>query len=515
ILIGGAWSTYSASLTESSAGVSFALPAAGTYQYVITDYVNGVTEAQASGSISFTAASSSISVGASVAGPGTVNSLSAGVTASETPIYNESGQIVGYTVTGSTVTVSWAVDSGVTSSSLKVLIGGAWQTYTPTVTESGTCSVSFAMPAAQTSQYIIADVAGGETEAQASGNIYFSGWNSGSAGSVSIQSESQLGGVGGFADLGNGNLGWTTGANSGDSVVFYYWTGSSWATAGVGTSGSYYYTNLSGLSGSYAFEIVYTASGAAAPYRVERGTVTINHSSTPASSSIGTPAQVGAVGGFENLGNGVFGWTTAKTSSSDSIVFHYKASGASSWAGTLAVSGSGPYSVNLSSLSGAIDYEVDYIASGATRPYAVGRGTVTVGTSTTAGSVSMGTPTPLGAVGGFKDLGNGVFGWTTVPNSGDTVGFSYYSSGTWKPLTVTAVSSGGNTYQSVNLSGLAAGSYAYEVTYSASGATEPYSFGRGTVTVGTSTAVSVPTQLTSISGFTSLGNGLFGWTTAP
>src|SRR6185437_12395715 len=335
ILIGGAWSTYSASLTESSAGVSFALPAAGTYQYVITDYVNGVTEAQGSGSISFTAASSSISVGASVAGPGTVNSLSAGVTASETPIYNESGQIVGYTVTGSTVTVSWAVDSGVTSSSLKVLIGGAWQTYTPTVTESGTCSVSFAMPAAQTSQYIIADVAGGETEAQASGNIYFSGWNSGSAGSVSIQSESQLGGVGGFADLGNGNLGWTTGANSGDSVVFYYWTGSSWATAGVGTSGSYYYTNLSGLSGSYAFEIVYTASGAAAPYRVERGTVTINHSSTPASSSIGTPAQVGAVGGFENLGNGVFGWTTAKTSSRDSIVFHYKASGASSWAGTL------------------------------------------------------------------------------------------------------------------------------------------------------------------------------------
>src|SRR6185437_9328240 len=100
--------------------------------------------------------------------------------------------------------------------------------------------------------------------------------------------------------------------------------------------------------------------------------------------------------------------------SGDTVVFRYKAFGASTWAGTLAVSGSSPsYSVNLSGLSGTIEYEVDYTASGATWPYKVGHGAVTIGTTTTPPIPSINTQTQIATVTGFASLGNGVLGWNT------------------------------------------------------------------------------------------------------
>src|SRR5262249_30359520 len=110
ILIGSTWTSYTPTTSESGTySVSFPLPAAGTYTYRITDLVNGATEAQRVGSVTFTAATSSTTLSNVAGSIGTVNSVTS-------------------SVSGSTVSVGWAVDAGVSSSSFAILIGGTWTT---------------------------------------------------------------------------------------------------------------------------------------------------------------------------------------------------------------------------------------------------------------------------------------------------------------------------------------------------------------------------------------------------
>src|SRR6185437_9824491 len=97
---------YGATLSESGVcSVSFTLPAAGTYQYRITDLVQGMTEAQATGSISFTAPVTSTSLNNTTATEGVVSNVSS-------------------SVSGSTVFVSWTPDIGGTNAVFGILIGG-------------------------------------------------------------------------------------------------------------------------------------------------------------------------------------------------------------------------------------------------------------------------------------------------------------------------------------------------------------------------------------------------------
>src|SRR6185312_10085881 len=120
-------------------------------------------------------------------------------------------------------------------------------------------------------------------------------------------------------------------------------------------------------------------------YLLGTGTLSVSTNTTvtnyPSAVSIGTPSNVSAVAGAADLGNGIFGWTTP-ANSGDTVVFKYKTTGATSWAGTLPITGA--YQVNLlaAGLSGSIEYEIDYTASGATQPYRVGTGEIAITTTT-------------------------------------------------------------------------------------------------------------------------------------
>src|SRR5262249_974710 len=52
--------------------------------------------------------------------------------------------------------------------------------------------------------------------------------------------------------------------------------------------------------------------------------------------------------------------------------------GAATWAGTLPVTGAYQVNLNTAGLSGTIDYEIDYTASGASQPYRVGAGKIAI-----------------------------------------------------------------------------------------------------------------------------------------
>jgi YD repeat-containing protein len=625
IFVGGSWVNYNATLTEGGVcTVSFPLPAAGTYQYRITDQVNAVTEAQGTGSISFTAATSNttttgsstpatpwytpipVSVSATVGtqGSGTINSSA---TPAQSPIYNESGQITDYTDYWSgtdSVTLNWlTLASGsytvniyyntaanstygitsVASSKSFSVSGGASGTFTwtdPSQVDSfahggissisyfqilqgstvvrdsrnagvTTTTVSWAAPSDSsfngalyyrvtgTSTYTLANatrvgsnfqVALSELTpttydfiAQTFQNTAESptdlsqatGQFSVGASSASIVSQSGTAAyLSGVAVSGN-TLTWAQAPNSGDTISVTLVGGSTYSLTPSTSNGTNYSASFYNIpSGTYSYTINYTNSGGTV-YRQGSGTVSITTTTTntPATSSMTAPAQLSTVSGFSDLGNGIFGWTTA-ANAGDTIVFHYKTHGATTWANTLPVSGSGPYSVNLNGLGSSIDYEIDYTASGAGQPYRVGSGTVTINVTNTAATANASAPTQLLPVSGFADQGNSVFGWTTAANAGDTIVFHYKTSGnsTWQN---TLPVSGSGPY-SVNLSGLS-GSIDYEVDYTASGAGQPYRVGRGTVvitrTVNDTATLSQPSNLLPVTGFSDLGNNVLGWTT--
>jgi len=596
ILIGGTWTTYSASLTESGAcSVSFPLPAAGTYQYRITDLVNGVTEAQGTGTISFTAASSSttttgsatpaavwytpapVSAAATVGtqGSGTITSSATPV---QTPIRNESGQITGETDSWSgtdsvnltwlnlaagtyTVTIHYNTAANATFGIASVaatksfsITGGSGQSFSwgdPTQTNSfasgGISSISYfqilqgstvvrdsrnagvtkttiswAAPAdttyngalqyrvtgtstytlvnatrsGSTFQVPLSELAPGtydyiaevfqNTAESPTNETQVSGQFVVAASSASISSQTGTPAYLSGVAVSGTNLTWAHALPAGDTLQVQLTGPSTQNLTPTTSNGTNYTASFNGIaSGTYSYVINYIHAGAT--YLQGKGTISITTTTTttPATASIGAPTQLSTVAGLSDLGNGVFGWTTAENAG-DGVVFHYKASGASTWAGTLAVSGTGPFSVNLSSLSGSIDYEIDYTASGGAQPYRVGRGTVAINRTTNPGSASIGAPANLSAVSGFADLGSGNLGWTTAANSGDRVVFNYKASGaaTWAgTLPVTGA------YQ-VNMNGLS-GSIDYEVDYIASGAAQPYRVGRGTITVNHATSGTV------------------------
>ncbi|HEY4210838.1 MAG TPA: LysM peptidoglycan-binding domain-containing protein [Steroidobacteraceae bacterium] len=302
---------------------------------------------------------------------------------------------------------------------------------------------------------------------------------------VSIGTPSNVSAVGGMADLGNGVFGWTTPANSGDSVVFKYKAAGAGSWAGTLPISGAYQVNLlaAGLSGSIDFEIDYTASGGSQPYRVAGGriiiTTTVN--TTPATAAPGAPTNLSGISSITDLGNGIFGWSPSGNAG-DTVVFRYKAAGASSWAGTLPITGS--YQVNLlaAGLSGSIDYEIDYTASGQSRPYRVGTGRITITTTinNTPATVTLNSANSVGTVSGFTDLGSGVFGWTTPANAGDSVVFR------WKPQGASGWSGTvpvTGAYQVNLLAAGLSGTIDYEIDYTASGGAQPYRMASGGITI--------------------------------
>src|SRR6185437_14555113 len=140
---------------------------------------------------------------------------------------------------------------------------------------------------------------------------------------------------------------------------------------------------------------------------------------------------------------------------------------------------------NLSVLpASTYDYEVTYTASGNTQPYALGWGAVGITATAVPAKATVNSVTQVAAISGFKDLGNGVFGWTTAYAGTDTPVFNYTAGSTTGTLAIKPVVVGSTTYYSVDLNKLPTNvtSATFEVDYTASGQAQPYAVGGGTVT---------------------------------
>ncbi|MFC4314279.1 hypothetical protein ACFPN2_34765 [Steroidobacter flavus] len=197
-------------------------------------------------------------------------------------------------------------------------------------------------------------------------------------------------------------LTWTAAPQPGTTITVSYTNTSTGATGTLTPqllSGNTYTADFYGLvSGPYRYQISYVANGV--EYLRGPGTLNITTNTTPASGSAGTPTTPGQIMGFADFGSslGYLMWTTLPASGA-SMVFRYKAANATSWAGTLTpFAVAGGYAVNVSGLSGAIEYELSYTRANEQTPYMIGGGTTTiVRTSDTGGSTGQpgpNNPTP-------------------------------------------------------------------------------------------------------------------------
>lgn len=218
--------------------------------------------------------------------------------------------------------------------------------------------------------------------ASASGQFYFSG----SSAQVVSQQNTPAAYLSGVYASGS-SLHWS--AQAGDSVSFQYMApgSSSYTSGSVSASGGNYSFNFYGMaSGTYHYKIQHTRNGVM--YLETWGTVNISTQYTPPNAvASGVTAPTHITGFAQDGSNGnILRWSTSPETGG-SVEFRYKAAGAANWAGSLTV-GSDRKSVNLSSLSGTIDYEVRYVRSNGT-VYGVGTGRVTINRSVnSSGSVS-------------------------------------------------------------------------------------------------------------------------------
>src|SRR6185312_2646556 len=205
LLVGGSWTgPYQATLTEGAASVSFAAPAAGTYQYRIVDLSDGMTEAESTGTLTFATTLTNSSEG-----PGAVSNISSAVS-------------------GSTVGLSWTADSGVTNSVLQVLVGGSWTS--PTVTNSENAySASFAPPGSGTYQYRIIDLVNGETEAGSTGTLTYTAPTSSISLNNSSVAEGTVNGVSSAVSGSTASVSWAPDSGA-TSATFAILIGGAWST---------------------------------------------------------------------------------------------------------------------------------------------------------------------------------------------------------------------------------------------------------------------------------------------
>lgn len=377
VLVGGTWQALTSSVYENSLYyVTLPTLTTGTYQYRLTHVTNGRTDVAASGTFTYTAASSSAQTTLTIT-PGTDSSSAVGTLA---------------VVSGSTLRWAAALTVGDESgfslqASIQLTQGST--TVTPTVTYTDTSwvrtfSASTGTLAAGTWQYTVTITRNGTIAGAASGTVTSNG-----SGTLTIVSQApaypSVTTLAGLTDRGNGVMSWDNAATSGSTVEVRYrqppssGTWSAWNAASAYGSG--YSFNFSSLSGVVEYEIRYSLSGTPYLRAVGQVNVTISTQNTPASASGATLTNAAAITGFTDLGAGYFGWTTAPANTNDVRVFRYRPAGTSTWT-TLTPQLSGSYyRVLLGSLSGSYDFEVEYRTS-STSPtaYALGSGTISIAT---------------------------------------------------------------------------------------------------------------------------------------
>ena len=256
------------------------------------------------------------------------------------------------------------------------------------------------------------------------------------------------------------------------------------------SDGTTYFANFQGLaSGTYQYSLTYT-NPSGMPYVRSTGTVTVNTTTTSNSTVLNLSApsfnqaypqtRITPV----SLSSDTISWSYAKQySSSDTIVFSYTVNGTTY---TPAVNGSGPcYSAAMAQLplgsNMAVTWKLEYFRSGETFAYAAanGRATMTVtGTSTnptvTVQSQTPAYPSGVAEISAPTDTGNNSLRWTTAAAGANK---SFTANGT--ALTITGSDAAGYT---VDVSGLAVGTYTYVILYWQSGQ-NPFARATGTFTI--------------------------------
>lgn len=292
-------------------------------------------------------------------------------------------------------TLSWSYPTGgvATTVTINYSINGVAQT---PLTFSGPGSYSFSSVTGNQSAAIAYTITYRRNDnsmiyAQGTGSFNFTVTTTATNSSLGVASQTaaypSVPGVANLVDRGSGVMSWDTPSSGGAVEVRYRQpptsgTWSSWAAASVYGSGFSY--NFNGLTGQVEYEIRYVISGQN-PYRRAAGFLNVAHSTqvTPASASATAPTNATAITGFSDRGAGNFGWTTAPTDPVNHVrVFRYRAAGATEWvvpARTPTLSG-GYWQVYVGDLSGPIEFQVEYLVSGQTVPYAVGGGTINVST---------------------------------------------------------------------------------------------------------------------------------------
>jgi YD repeat-containing protein len=329
----------------------------------------GGTVTVMAGSGTFTASTSSASLTGDTVTTGTLQSI--GVTG--TPTSN----------TYST-TIQWARPSDTTIyASFGYRVTGSGAGYTTVTPTAGTSTFSTTLPGLAFGTYdyqasilkdhtnkagtitVTVDASAGQFVVSASGVTFLS------------QSHTTPTSITAVSSSGS-SLTWTQAPAAGDTITATVTSSTGVVTTLTpsGSSGNYS-ASLAGLaSGSYSYNIQYTASGQSTPYLQGTGSLTVT--TTPVTVTASATTGVGNITSFLDGGNNVLYWTNTASAGS-TVTFSYRQLGATTWAGTLPVTAHGTgFQVSVAGLSGTIEYEVVYTASGQTTPYIVANGRTTI-----------------------------------------------------------------------------------------------------------------------------------------
>ena len=302
--------------------------------------------------------------------------------------------------------------------------------------------------------------------------------------------------------VGNTHITWTGPSSADGSTLFGIFT---YTPAG----GSPTNITLNMASRSYALDLANLTPGTTYSYSIVYGFQNTGVVYASASGQF----QVTAAGGINllpqtgtTLAGGTASYLSGVTSSGSNLVWTQAPNtGDTVWVTlTDPITGntySGPgqtsdyvhYTYSLQGLpSASYRYRITYTRSGASSPYLLAPGGVTVDTSV---STTTPTVTAVSTLSGIGDGTNGRLQWSPAASAGDTVSFQYLPQGgsTWVALT--AVASGSGYY--VDLTGLAGTTIQYRISYSRPGFATPYLYATGTASITATTGTTGNTANTT------------------
>ncbi len=354
---------------------------------------------------------------------------------------------------------------------------------------------------------------------------------------------------------------WSLQPPAGTTVRFNWFNGSTWVTRGHDTDGTNYSVDMTGMAaGSYLYDIYYVRSGESYAYARVTGTLTVGVTTQTVQGalSIGTPTTnvVNATARITpvTVTGDTISWNRAKFNTADEIRVRYTLNGTTY---TAAVAGSGPnYSASFTQLpSGttAVSWLIEYLRSGETDPYAkaTGQATFTLYYSQSASVTSV---TPQQGLTGYdhrypltvyqwSGSNSTNLNWASVGSQPVRVVLDYftlgYVSSTSVAANVTQDFASGGTGVTLGWGSSNTRWYDWQEFEPIKGgidATRPMvvkvygrdAGGNYTILLRDSTVVLPPPQITissqapvypsgvqQVSAPVDLGNGSFGWTTAP